>query len=513
MPQYCRRQTFAIVAARKCSFSKISGVIESLQNELITQLFSFMDFLLSIHCPQCGADISFEEESRVVYCQYCSSTLHITGRSGVFRNYVKPSENIPRMKKALRGALKGLGSKKALISEKKLFFAPYWRVKGMVYKWVFGKDVQGELVKKLKTKHLDQSFPAYCGVNLGLRSLGIRPGTLKLPFFDREEMSKSNFVMEVELDFKEAVKQGSLLTQVGLDETGIQIYLEKTRIVGERYSIIYFPFWMVRLSLPGQKPSVLILDAVANTVTRILTENQWEDMEARSKKARSSVNFSNIHFIAFKCPNCGWDLPLNRFDVIHLCGTCKQAWIEKGGRFRAVRFEIAALTQGTGQDVIYLPVWVFQAQITSHGKHLKTVADLQTFSGVLPLGVKQGGDKERFCFFMPAAKIRNILAADKLSIGLTNKQATYQCVPVERIAELKTMGVFLSPRAAGNMAEILLCSLTPRNNRKKQEFVKDAKISIDKMHVLWWPFYEQRLFLRDAICGCGIQKGTLDVGY
>lgn len=496
MPRYCQRQIFAIVVARKWADNLA---------------FLFMDFLLSIHCPQCGADISFEEESRVVRCQYCGSTLHITGRSGVFRNYVKPFENIPRMKKALRGALKALGAKKALISEKKLLFAPYWRVKGMVYKWVFGKDVQGRLVKELKTKHLDQSFPAYCGVDLGLRSLGIRPGALKLPFFDREEMSKTGSVMKVELDFKEAVKQGSLLTEVGLDETDIQVYLERTRLVGERYNIIYFPFWMVRLS-SGRKPRVLILDAVANTVTRVLTEEQWEVMEARSKKGRSRVNISKVGFIAFKCPNCGWDLPLNRFDVIHLCGTCKRAWIEQGGRFKGVRFEIADLPQGARQDVIYLPVWVFQAHITSNGQVLKTVADLQRFSKVLPSGVKQGGDQERFYFFMPAAKIRNILAADKLATGLTNKQPAYQCVPAERIAELKTMGVFLSPRAAGDMAEILLCSLTPRNNRERQDFVKDAKISIDKMHVLWWPFHEQRLFLRDAICGCGIQKGTLDVG-
>jgi hypothetical protein len=70
-------------------------------------------------------------------------------------------------------------------------------------------------------------------------------------------------------------------------------------------------------------------------------------------------------------------------------------------------------------------------------------------------------------------------------------------------------GVFLGPKAAREMAEVLLCSLTPKGNLKALAFSQEGEIAAGKMKLLWWPFFEQRLFLRDAVSGCGIQKGTV----
>jgi ribosomal protein S27E len=470
-----------------------------------------MDLFLTTSCPQCGADISFEEESTVIHCDFCGGALHITGRSGVMRTYVEPREDVARMKKALRGALKGTGTAKAMVSQKKLFFAPYWRVKGMVFRWVFGKSVQGKAIKELKTKHLDQTFPAYGSMNLGLRSLGIRPGALKLHLFDRSEMSKMGAIMKVALPFEEAVRHGSSLTDVGLDETGIRVHLERTRLIGERYGVIYFPFWMMKISA-GQDSRVFILDAVANTVTCTLTQKEWTEMVEKVEKEPAPVSFSKVSFIPFKCPNCGWDLPLHRFDIIHLCGTCQRAWMERGGRFRAVAFEVAAPPNSVDEPFVYLPFWVFQADIASNGQSLKTVGDLHGFSLMFPTRVPQSTDQNPMRFFVPAVEIRNIAAANKLATGVTNHQPITESVSRERLSASKLVGAFLPPKAARAMADILLCSLTPRNNRSRQDFVHDADISVSKMHLLWWPFYEQRLFLRDALCGCGIQKGTVAMG-
>jgi hypothetical protein len=82
-------------------------------------------------------------------------------------------------------------------------------------------------------------------------------------------------------------------------------------------------------------------------------------------------------------------------------------------------------------------------------------------------------------------------------------------MPKERLAECKLTGVFLPPKAATGMADILLCSMTPQNNGNRQHILQHADMTISKMQLLWWPFYEQRLFLRDAICHSGIQKGAV----
>ena len=468
-----------------------------------------MDLFLSTSCPQCGADISFEEESTVLYCQYCGGALHVTGRSGVIRTYVAPREDIKGIKKIIRKAVKHAKADKALVTEKRLFFAPYWRIKGMVFRWVFGAKLNGEILKELKTKLLDYTFPAYEGLHLGLRSLGVRPAALKLLFFDRSTMSKTGSIMNVATAFDTAVSHGASVSDVGLDETGIRLHLGLTRLVGERYGIIYFPFWMMRLSV-GQKASfVLILDGVANKVTRVLTDQQWRDMEEETGRQPATVSFSRVSFIPFKCPNCGWDLPLNRFDIIHLCGTCHRAWMERGGRFKGVRFEAAAPPEGLNQALVYLPFWVFQVEITSNGQSLKTTADLHDFSPLYPTKAQGATGPRPIKFYVPAVAIRNISAANKLATRITQNQPSFDRLSKDRLQHCRFMGVFLRPEAATDMADVLLCSLTPGGNRKRQDVVKDADTSISRLYLVWWPFYEQRLFLRDAICGCGIQKGAL----
>jgi ribosomal protein S27E len=470
-----------------------------------------MDLFVSTSCPQCGADISFEEESNVIRCNFCGSALRLTGRSGVTRTYVEPREDVVRMKKAIHGAIKQSGNAKPLVSGKKLFFAPYWRLKGMAFRWIFGKDAQNNAIKELKTKQLDHTFPAYHGMNLGLQSLGIRPGALKLRFFDRSRMSEMGAIMKVALPFEKAADHGTPLMQMGLDETGLQVHLESTHLVGERYSIIYFPFWMIKVSV-GQESRILILDGVANTITGTLTQQEWVHMVKRAENAPEPVSFKQVSFIPFKCPNCGWDLPLHQFDFIHLCTTCRRAWLERGGQFRAVAFEVASSENRTGQPLVYLPFWVFHVEIGSKEQRLKTVADLHAFSLMFPTRVPKDNDDALLRFFIPAMEIRNIVAANKLATSVTNTQPTTDYMPKESLGECKLSGAFLPPKAAKEMAHVLLHSLTPKNNRKRQEFVENAEISIGKMHLLWWPFFEQRLFLRDALCGCGIQKGTVAMG-
>lgn len=471
-----------------------------------------MDLFVSTKCPQCGAEISFEEESTVVYCQYCGSALCLTGRSGVTRTYVPPRKDVVRIKKALKEAVAETESAKALISEQRLFFAPYWRVKGMVFRWVFGTNTRDERIKELKTKHLDQTFPAHGGVNLGLHSLGIRPEALKLFFFDREEMTKQGTVLDVVVPFEAAVTHSRTMTQVGLDEKALFIHFDRTWLVGERYSIVYFPFWMIRVSL-GDTSRVLILDGVANTVTRTLSVEAWAQMVNEAKKAQAPVSFSKVSFMAFKCPNCGWDLPLNRFNIIHLCHTCHQAWMERDGRFRAVAYEVVtpAQTQDRPPDqpVAYLPFWSFRTEISNDTEALRTVEDLHAFSGKFPTRAPGETDRNPIRLYLPAAEIRNIAAVNKLATDVTIHQPALNFMSKDELTDCTLLGACLSPQAAREMADILLCSLTPKENRKRQEFLRGARISTGKMRLFWWPFSEQRLFLRDAVCGCGIQKGTV----
>ena len=470
-----------------------------------------MDLFVSIRCPQCGADISFEEESTVIHCKYCGSALCLTGRSGVTRTYVAPREDVARMKKSLTGVMGDMGKTgeaRALISDKTLFFVPYWRVKAMVFRWFFGRDFQGHGFKTLKTKNLDHTFPAYSGINLGLQSLGIRPDALKLRYYNKEDMSSQGTIMKVSVPFKNAVLVSQDMMEIGSDDINGNVFFDRAQMIGERYSVIYFPFWIIRIS-KGDASRILIMDAVANTVTRNITADGWSDMMAEAEKKSAPVSFSQVAFIPFKCPNCGWDLPLNRFNIIHLCHTCHRAWIERDSRFRAVAFDVVEPPESVTTPLVYLPFWSFSAEASSHGQTVKTVGDLHAFSGMFPTRQSQDTDQDAIRFHIPAAEIRNIPAANKLATEMTQKQPTLRFMPKDRLDECVLMGAYLPPKAARKMSDVLLCSLTPKGNRVRQDFIREAEITAGKMKLLWWPFLEQHLFLRDALCQCGIQKGTV----
>lgn len=474
-----------------------------------------MDLFISTACPQCGADLSYEEEATVVRCGYCGSQLRLTGRSGVIRTYIKPRDDVGRMKAAIGTAVRAGASRhdgkppKVLISAKQLLFAPYWRIKGMACKLVLGKDLRGAKTKEIKTRLLDHTFPAFSCFSFGLESLGVRPSATDLSYFDHVSMSKTGSTLNLNTTYEDAAKAAAGLSQVCLDEGEIQPNHEQTRLIEERFSVIYFPFWVINLAM-GTDRQILILDAVANTLTRSLSIELWQEMIAKAALQPAKVSFSQVQFIAFKCPNCGWDLPLGRHDIVHVCGSCGRAWTDTVNRLSQMKFEVALAPSGVDQDCIYLPFWVFEIQISDNDTTLSTAEELDSFFGLSPTRVVKQKNQQAIRFYVPASSIRNATARVKLATTFTQRQPIYQCMPEESISQYKLSGVSLSSKTAFEMAEIILWSLVPTHNRQKQKFVQQAKLSCVATKLLWWPFQEQGLFLRDAICSFGIQKGTVN---
>ena len=156
-----------------------------------------------INCPQCGGDIGFLEESREIRCEFCGTSLLVAGRDGILR-YRLPLhlQNPTEAQAAALEYLRDLGRPFAEPGETFLFYAPFWRLQGQVYRWVFGakplkvETEEGappplERMKILLTRLMDHTLPGFGNLDLGLGSLGIRSQALQLrPFNPGKEGRK-----------------------------------------------------------------------------------------------------------------------------------------------------------------------------------------------------------------------------------------------------------------------------------------------------------------------------------
>src|SRR4030067_1397 len=135
---------------------------------------------IQIHCPQCRGDIAFLEEAHVIRCEFCGSLLLVAGREGGLR-YVFPAQ-IKDSKTAQALAiehLKSLGRRSLRSSEALLLQAPFWRLQGSVYRWVFGlKPMKVEInagvpppmerIKIFLPRILEHTIPGTLDLDLGL---------------------------------------------------------------------------------------------------------------------------------------------------------------------------------------------------------------------------------------------------------------------------------------------------------------------------------------------------------
>src|SRR4030043_702395 len=150
-----------------------------------------------IHCPQCGGDLGFLEESQAIPCEFCGTSLLVADREGVLR-YVLPAKVAdPQAVQALAlDHLRVQGKSSLRAGEVFLFHAPFWRMQGTVYRWIFGLkpmkvEIQAgvpppmERLKVLLTRILDHTIPGYEGLDIGLPSLGVRTQALRLQPFAR----------------------------------------------------------------------------------------------------------------------------------------------------------------------------------------------------------------------------------------------------------------------------------------------------------------------------------------
>ncbi len=476
---------------------------------------------IRVDCPQCGGKIDFDEKSFVIKCEFCGSALHLVGKDRVCHFRLKPGLSSKDAPGLLQSILKKKFGSSVSVSKARLVYAPYWRIRGMVFRWIFGKKVvkvvstspfgsYKEDTKKLLTKLLDLSFPAFEGVSLGLQSLGIRTSALPLFIFGNVDKEPNVAFIRTNTTFEYAVKYTNAFLNVGLEAEDIIPEFEDTEEVGEQYSIIYVPFCLVQTTIESYR-SVVVVDAISGSSVKRLGSEEIKTLRKLIVGHKRSKDLPVLKFIPFKCPECGWELPFHPYNSVHICSTCGRGWFEYGGKFHRVGYRVVKLqSQKDPDNCIFLPFWRIKMAIKTPEGTIKNMSQL-TGGGYQPYRRSLLGSEDNILtnIMVPAFRIKNINAFNKLAARLTANPANYKFAEGKSLRNNRLGGVNLTFSEAEEMARVVLMSLVPPFARKVVGELKKADFRFSGHELIYLPFVEERLFLRDLHTGFAIQKGSV----
>lgn len=476
---------------------------------------------IQIHCPQCGGGIAFLEEAHVIRCEFCGSLLLVAGREGVLR-YVFPAQ-LQDFKAAQAQAidhLKNMGRRSLRPLETYLFHAPFWRMQGSVYRWVFGlkpmkiKIEAGvpppmERIKVLLTRLLDHTIPGTMGLEMGLSNLGVRSQAFVLQVFDQGHLEKRESFLPLETTLEEAQAEAERFSNLFFEAEDLITEVTLHGFVGRSFSVIYFPIWYVECQ-HAEGREVLLLDAVGKKVLRVTPDGSFIVNKLKGEESRQSFAFNELRFLPFRCPNCGWTFPFRPFSVLHFCGTCRRLWGEKNGEWAEFPYQtILSAPTGSSKGLFWIPFWRCQTVVASGGERLETMADLYRLAPPPRVINHEKENRRPIYFFVPAIKFRNPQLIHTLASRLTFLQPEFTTGPFPVGSRPSTAGGSLPGADAREMGAVILGSMIPQGNRKARTWLKGCQVQLQEPQLLYFPFTQVDLFLKELSTGLSFQRNAL----
>jgi hypothetical protein len=388
------------------------------------------------------------------------------------------------------------------------------------YRWIFGQKQSkadawsvapptSERVKVLRTRVVDHTIMGYEGIDLGLHTLGVRSQVLQLRLFTKEHLEKQASFLPMDLPFEHIRQEALRFSEMFVDPDDIFPEVTQHRIVGQRYSVIYFPIWYVECR-HGHREETLLVDAVAGGVIKNLEDGASLLMRLMGEGTRKPFRYGEIRFVPFRCPNCGWDLPYRPLSSLHFCPTCRRLFRGRRGQWAEVVHEVIPPPQDQQWSKwLWFPFWCFTATLEKNGSKLQTMADLYRLAPP-PRAVNMKDESNKpIHFFIPAARLRNPQAAHKLGSRLTMMQPDVQPTTFPEGIEPITAGAVLSEADARELAPVILGEMIPPKNRRAREWLTGCRLILREPRAIYFPFSRLHLFWKEANTGLTFQRNAL----
>jgi len=362
------------------------------------------DLQFIYNCPGCGKPSKTPEGAMTNRCEYCDLVVRIGAPHRILKYFYKPKIKPYGARMAVDRYLK----KKGLpltgnIIKSELFYLPFYRFRGMALDYLapsvkFEEAPNGQIIQieskcELKGKDFDVTVPAFSSDEFKLPSLGIRPQSLPLYAFSREETPDDAVMVRSDISPAEVETKA-----MELHKHNINIYNKSASVcsamIGEKISVIYFPVWAVTFNSGGEDKTVFV-DAVAKR-GYTQTEKPFEYKGHIS----SEKNSHYIQLLKHQCPNCGSDLKENHFSLFYPCTNCNRPYILSDNGYRQVKCLAA-------DPDVCVPYWRFPLEF--HGrKSYKTVKDFYNLLTTEVALLRKEKRDNPFYLYSPAFKATDV---------------------------------------------------------------------------------------------------------
>ncbi len=475
---------------------------------------------IQIHCPQCGGEIDFLEEAHAFRCRFCGSTLLITGREGVLR-YVFRAQISDAQAAQIHAAeqMRIAGKRPPRRMSAFLFYAPFWRLQGTVYRWIFGsRPMKVEIdagvpppmdrVKVFLYRNLDHTIPGYSELETGVTTLGIRAQAGPLRPFSQEHLDMRDSFLPLEISLARAEAEAERVSRVFFENEEIVPEVILHDLVGTRFSVVYFPFWCVAYE-HAEGREFLLLDGMSGNLTRTIPDSSPILNKLRGGESRKSFEFSEIRFLPFRCPNCGWDFPFYPLSRLHFCPNCRRLYEERGGQWTERSYSSRSVKNDESKEVLWVPFWRCRTVLQSGGEKLESMAGLYQLAPPLRVVNEQKESRRPIYFYIPAVRFRDPRVIHNLASRLTYNQPDLVLGTFPDAAHPLTAGGSLPLGDAVDMGPVILGALVPQNNRRARAWLKGCRVDLQDPEIIYFPFTRTDLFWKGTTTGISFQHNAL----
>ena len=454
-------------------------------------------------CPSCGAPFEFLEGANVARCPFCNLPLLFQSQKKILRYYVQPKLKQREVRFLVDRFRKTNGQSLSKRTDQiKLFYLPFWRFTAEVFYTIINQTslipAPDDSEEDILTKDWDINFTAHHANDLGVATLGIRSQWLKLNILTHRRLLKDGEVLNLNTNSSQARDRALKSLHLYTDKKKSWEDELVLRLLEERLSLIYFPFWVVNFIAPEGK----FFQTIDGITKRTLKQGSGY-FELKKEKDEDAEKLHPLKIVPHRCPNCAWDLPVTPFHVVFPCNNCKRIWKLSQNGYKQVTGEAAKPSQdqhiGPSKSMGYYPFWVFQTKFQS-----EQIMSIQDALKLLPseIGLFTVQDKSRaFLFYVPAFKMKNLNNIPAAGSAFTRTQPDWQ---PESSKQESLEGVFITEEDAKELAQIMWINLICSKTNLDLEALR--KLEFQNARIIWLPFYKDGIFLRDTLIDYAFQK-------